>query len=314
MHLKREFKREAFASRIFKTLRNYTLPVIFGIFLWAGSAVFASAEPTTSQQQTVRISGTVTDPSGEVLIGASVVEKGTSNGAATDADGNFTMTVNPDATIEVRYIGFLPYSFKVTSGRNVYNVSMKNDSKSLEEVVVVGYGVQKKKLATGAIVQVTGDNIQKMSTTNVFTALQSQTPGVNIVQSNGQPGAGYIVNIRGLGSNGESRPLYVIDGVAAGNDGLNQMSPADIESIDILKDAASSAIYGSRAANGVVLITTKQGKSGKPRISYDAYYGQQYLAKKPDMLNAKQYIQINNERLFNENLPLYDWQNLLPGV
>jgi len=313
MQSKREFKREAFAFRIFKSLRSYILPFLCSLFPLALSANTDSAETTTTaQQQTVRISGVVTDPSGESLIGASVVEKGTSNGTATNGIGAYVLNVAPNATVEIDYLGFLPYSFKVEAGKNVYDVQMKENSKSLEEVVVVGYGVQKKKLVTGATIQVTGESIQKMSTTNPFTALQSQAPGVSIIQNNGQPGSGYIVNIRGLGTNGESRPLYVIDGVAAGNDGLNNMNPADIETIDILKDAASCAIYGSRAANGVILITTKQGKAGKPRISYDAYYGQQYMQKKPDVLNAKEYIQIQNERRFNDNLPFYDWENLLP--
>jgi len=302
MQLKKELNRKTGVFLILKSLRNCALLVIFSLLPIALSA----------QQQTVKISGNVTDPSGEVLIGASVTEKGTANGTATDADGKFTLNVQPNATLEVRYIGYLPSSLKVTSGKTAYDVQLKEDRQTLDEVVVVGYGVQKKKLVTGATVQITGESIQKMSTTNPFTAMQSQAPGVSIIQNNGQPGSGYIVNIRGLGTNGESRPLYVIDGVPAGNDGLNNMSPADIETIDILKDAASAAIYGSRAANGVVLITTKQGKTGKVRISYDGYYGQQYMQKKPDVLNAKEYIQIQNERQFNDGLPLYDWENLLP--
>ena len=309
MHLKREFKREAFASRIFKTLRNYTLPVIFGFFLLALTANTASAEPTTTQQQTVRISGKIVDSSGEPLIGASVVEKGTSNGTATDVDGNFTMTVNPDATIEVRYIGFLPYSFKVTSGRNVYNVSLKEDSKSLEEVIVVGYGVQKKKLVTGATVQVGGNDLQKQNTVSVFSAMQSQTPGVNIIQNSGQPGSGFNVNIRGMGTINKFAPLYVIDGVAGGD--INQLNPADIESMDVLKDAASAAIYGARAANGVILVTTKQGKEGKIQISYDGYLGVQNVYKMLPLLNAQQYAAVNDEISFNAGTAPNNWQNLL---
>ena len=312
MHFKKELKWKVFTFRIFKTLRNFALAAVCGFLIFAVSATNVSADATTTQQQTVKVSGIVTDPSGEALIGASVVEKGTSNGAVTDVNGAFTLSVSPNATIEVKYIGFLPYIIKVAAGKNVYDVVLEQDSKSLEEVIVVGYGVQKKKLVTGATIQVSGENIQKASSTNVFTALQSQTPGVSIVQGNGQPGEGYLVHIRGLGTNGESRPLYVVDGVAAGNDALNHMSAADIESIDILKDAASSAIYGARAANGVVLITTKQGKAGKTKISYDGYYGQQYMAKKPDVLNAKEYILVMNEVRFNENRPKIDWENLLP--
>ena len=304
MNSKREFKREVFAFQIFKSLRNYSMAAICGFALLAVSINSASAQ--------TKISGTVTDASGEALIGVSIIEKGTSSGTVTDMSGAFTLTVAPNATIEAKYIGYLPYSFKVAAGKNEYMVVLMEDSKSLDEVVVIGYGVQKKKLVTGANIQVTGDVIQKASTTNVFTALQSQAPGVSIIQNNGQPGAGYIVNIRGLGTNGESRPLYVIDGVAAGNDALNHMSAADIETIDILKDAASAAIYGARAANGVVLITTKQGKAGKPKLTYDAYYGQQYMAKKPDVLNAREYILMQNEMNFNDGRPITDWANVLP--
>ena len=310
---KREIKWEVFAFRIFKSLRNCSLLLICSAFLLAVSVNTASAETTATQQQTVKISGTVTDASGEALIGVSVIERGTSTGTVTDMDGAFTLNVAPNATIEARYVGYVTQTLRVIAGTTEYRITMKEDAKSLDEVVVVGYGVQKKKLVTGANIQVGGDNIQKLSTTNTFTALQSQSPGVSIISNNGQPGAGYIVNIRGLGTNGESRPLYVIDGVPAGNDALNNMSPADIETVDILKDAASCAIYGSRGANGVILITTKQGKSGKPKITYDAFYGQQYMYKKPDMLNAKEYIQMQNEMRFNENQTPYDWANLLPN-
>lgn len=154
---------------------------------------------------------------------------------------------------------------------------MSEDSESLDEVVVIGYGVQKKKLVTGATIQVKSDDLVKMNAVSVLGALQSQSPGVNIVQESGQPGQGFKVNIRGIGTVGDSSPLYVIDGVAGGD--INSLNPTDIESIDILKDAASSAIYGSRAANGVVLVTTKQGKAGKPTVTYDMYFGWQYMPK-----------------------------------
>jgi len=312
MQLKKVLDKEAFAFKIFKSLRTFMLLIICSVMPLALAANTGSAETTTAQQQTVKISGKVTDPSGEALAGASVVEKGTTNGTATDANGAFTLDVAPNTTIEVSYLGFLPASFKVTAGKNAYDVQMEENSKALEEVVVVGYGMQKKALVTGATVQVSGDNIQKLSTTNVFTALQSQTPGVSIMQNNGQPGAGYIVNIRGIGTNGESRPLYIVDGLPSGNDALNNMSAADIESISILKDAASAAIYGSRAANGVVLVTTKQGKPGKTKISYDGWYGWQYMYKKPDLLNAQQYMAVQDEMRFNQGSGPNDWQSLLP--
>jgi len=309
MNSKREFKREVSVSQIFKSLRNYSLLLACSVFMLALSVNTVSAET----QQTVSISGTITDSSGEPLIGVNVAVKGTSIGTITGMDGAFTLNVAPGATVDVSYIGYLTQSFRVAANGGVHNITLREDAKSLEEVVVIGYGVQKKKLMTAAAIQVSGEAIQRMSTTNAFTALQAKSPGVNITSANGQPGSGYIVNIRGLGTNGEGRPLYVVDGVVAGNDALNHMSPADIESIDILKDAASAAIYGSRAANGVILITTRQGKAGKPKISYDAYYGQQYMAKKPDVLNAKEYILINNERRFNENRPLYEWKRDLPN-
>lgn len=308
MYSEKKINQKKSRSIFFAKLCSCRLLVAFFLLIFGG-IVFAES---VTAQQTVQINGKITDVTGESLLGASVVEKGTSNGAITDMDGIFTLKVTPGATVEVNYLGYLPFSFQVSPDKKTYDVVLSEDTQSLDEVVVVGYGVQKKKLITGATIQVSGDNIQKLSTTNAFTALQSQTPGVNIVQKTGQPGDGYIINIRGLGTNGESRPLYVIDGVAAGNDALNQMSPADIESIDILKDAASAAIYGSKAANGVILITTKQGKAGKPRITYNGYYGQQYMAKRPDVLNAREYILINNERMFNENLPMYDWKNMLP--
>jgi TonB-linked SusC/RagA family outer membrane protein len=176
--------------------------------------------------------------------------------------------------------------------------------------VVVGYGVQKKKLVTGATVQVSGENLQKLNTTNALGALQSQSPGVNITQSSGQPGEGFKVVIRGLGTVGSAGPLYVIDGVAGGD--INALNPSDIESIDVLKDAASAAIYGARAANGVILVTTKQGKAGKLQLSYDGYYGAQYLAKLPPLLNAREYMSMMDEMRYNEASPLHNWAGLLP--
>lgn len=203
------------------------------------------------------IQGTVksaTDNQG--LIGATVMERGTRNGTTTDFEGKFQLTVNKGAVLEVSYIGFKTSYVDVIANKKTYDIFLSEDSESLDEVVVIGYGVQKKKLVTGATIQVKSDDLVKMNAVSVLGALQSQSPGVNIVQESGQPGQGFKVNIRGIGTVGDSSPLYVIDGVAGGD--INSLNPTDIESIDILKDAASSAIYGSRAANGVVLVTTKQ--------------------------------------------------------
>ncbi|MEZ7915141.1 MAG: TonB-dependent receptor [Macellibacteroides fermentans] len=262
-------------------------------------------------QSNTKVKGVITSGAdGLPLIGVNVVEKGTTNGTVTDFDGNFELTVSSNAVLDISYIGFLSQEVKIVAGKTTYNVVLKEDSQALEEVVVVGYGVQKKKLVTGATVQVSGDNLQKLSTTNALGALQSQSPGVNITQSSGQPGEGFKVVIRGLGTVGSSGPLYVIDGVAGGD--INALNPSDIESIDVLKDAASAAIYGARAANGVVLVTTKQGKAGKLQLSYDGYYGAQYLAKLPPLLNAREYMSMMDETRYNEASPGYDWPNLLP--
>ncbi|MDD4514131.1 TonB-dependent receptor [Massilibacteroides sp.] len=263
-------------------------------------------------QTGMKVKGVVTSGAdGLPLIGVNVVQKGTTNGTVTDFDGNYELTIPANAEIEFSYIGYLNQSIRVQSGQSTYNVILNEDSQSLEEVVVVGYGVQKKKLITGATVQVSGDNLQKLSTTSALSALQSQTPGVNITQSSGQPGEGFKVTIRGLGTVGNSGPLYVIDGVAGGD--INTLNPSDIESIDVLKDAASAAIYGARAANGVILVTTKQGKAGKTSLSYDGYLGFQYLAKTADLLNAKEYMTIVDEIRFNEGNAMYDWENQLPS-
>ena len=274
------------------------------------SNAYAAGAPQEIQQATKKITGTVVDASGPV-IGASVVEKGKSgNGVITDFDGNFSLTVSHGATLVISYIGYETQEIKV-GNQSTLSITLKEDNAQLDEVVVIGYGVQKKKLVTGATVQVKGDDIAKLNTTNALAAMQSQTPGVSIVQSSGQAGSGYKVNIRGIGTIGDSAPLYVIDGVAGGD--INSLNPSDIESVDVLKDAASAAIYGARAANGVILVTTKQGKAGKMQINYDGYVGWQYLAKKPDVLNAKDWMYAQDLIDFNDGADLNDWQSMLPA-
>ena len=273
------------------------------------SNAYAAGDVQNVQQATKKITGTVVDAMGPV-IGASILEKGTTNGTVTDFDGNFSLNVKPGATIVVSFIGFETQEIKVGDQSN-FNITLKDDNAVLEEVVVIGYGVQKKKLVTGATVQVKGDDIAKLNTTNALAAMQSQTPGVSIVQSSGQAGSGFKVNIRGIGTIGDSAPLYVIDGVAGGD--INSLNPSDIESIDVLKDAASAAIYGARAANGVILVTTKQGKAGKMQSSYDGYVGWQYLAKKPDVLNAKEFMYAQDLIAFNDGLDFKKWENMIPA-
>lgn len=260
-----------------------------------------------SVQQSKKVTGNVSDAEGPI-IGASVVEKGNAgNGTVTDLDGNFSLNVKPGATIVITYIGYQKQEIVVGNQSNL-NVTMKTDDKTLDEVVVVGYGVQKKKLVTGSTIEVKGDDIQKMNTTQVLGALQSQTPGVNIQAASGQPGDGFKISIRGAGTNGNTAPLYIIDGVAGD---INNLNPADIERIDVLKDAASCAIYGSAAANGVILVTTKQGKQGKIQVSYDANVGWANVYRMPKMLNAKQYMEVMDQVRFNSGESGYDWKSIM---
>ena len=272
----------------------------------------AAGDVQSVQQATKKITGTVVDAQGPV-IGASVVEKGTTNGTVTDFDGNFSLNVNPGATIVISFIGFETQEIKVGNQDN-FQITMKDDNAVLEEVVVVGYGTQKKKLVTGATVQVKGEDIAKLNTTNALTAMQASTPGVNITQASSQPGQGFKVNIRGMGTIGESSPLLIIDGINAGtaDNGLNGLNPNDIESIDVLKDAASAAIYGARAANGVILVTTKQGKAGKIQVQYDGFVGWSNAYKVPAMANAQQYMQIINETVFNTYGTAQNWSSVVP--
>ena len=259
------------------------------------------------QQTTKKVTGTVSDSQGPV-IGASVVEKGTTNGVVTDFDGNFTLNVKPGATLVISYIGYTTQEVAVGNQAN-FNITLQEDNAMLDEVVVVGYGVQKKKLVTGATVEVKGEDIAKLNTTQVLGALQSQSPGVTIQAVSGQPGDGFKVAIRGAGTNSDTKPIYVIDGVTGGD--INNLNPADIERIDVLKDAASAAIYGSNGANGVILITTKQGKAGKVSISYDGNIGWSNVYRMPQLLNAKQYMEIQDLVAFNSGQSTYDWKRFV---
>ncbi|MCX6239645.1 MAG: TonB-dependent receptor [Bacteroidia bacterium] len=263
-----------------------------------------------AQQKT--ISGNVTDETGAPVPGATVIVKGTTTGAVTDFDGNYSLVVPVTAKALVfSFIGMKTQEI-VLGNQTKISVKLVAEAVGLEEVVAIGYGVQKKKLNTGATIQVSGEDIQKLSTISVLSSLQSQSPGVSIVQNSGMPGQGYKVTIRGLGTIGNSNPLYVIDGIAGGD--INSLNPSDIESVDVLKDAASAAIYGARAANGVILVTTKRGKAGKMQITYDGYYGIQNPYKEPPLLNAKEYMNILNEINFNEGLAPYNWATMIPSL
>ena len=255
------------------------------------------------------VKGTVIDEAGEPVIGASVQVQGTKTGSVTDFNGNFSVQASSNATLLISYVGYVTEKVSV-QGRNNINVTLREDATTLNDVVVIGYGTQKKKLVTGATVQVKGEDIAKLNTTNALEAMQSSTPGVQITQSSSQPGKGFKVYIRGIGTTGNSAPLYVIDGVAGGS--LDDINPADIESIDVLKDAASCAIYGARAANGVILVTTKQGKAGKIEITYNGAMGWSNAYKRPQLLNAQQYMTIMDEYTFNTSGQKMDWAGYVP--
>ncbi|MCU0352515.1 MAG: TonB-dependent receptor [Cytophagales bacterium] len=266
-----------------------------------------------AQPAAVAVTGTVTDEKGETLAGVAVVEKGTTNGTATSADGKYSLSVaNENAVLVFSFIGYT--TEEVTVGnRTTVNVTMIPDIKSLTEVVVVGYGTQVKKDVTGSIASVKAADIRDIATTSADALLQGKAAGVQVVQNSGQPGAEVFVRVRGSASlRADSRPLYVIDGVPMNNtdrvllDGAGQrasaladINPNDIESMEVLKDAAATAIYGARASNGVILITTKRGKEGKARFNFDAYTGVQEVWRRMDLLNGQQFSEMYREALRN---------------
>ena len=268
-----------------------------------------NTQQASPQQNKKKVTGTIVDQNGLPIVGANIVEKGTMNGVISDMDGKFSIEVSDDAELQVSYIGYIDHTVSVVGKGNV-DVVLREDMQSLDEVVVVGYGVQKKKLVTGATVQVKGDDLQKLNTVSPLGALQSQAAGVSIVKNSGMPGESFKISVRGIGTTGNSTPLYIVDGVTTSS--IDYLSPTDIESIDVLKDAASAAIYGARAANGVVLVTTKQGKKGKASISYDGYVGIQNLYKDVEVLNAQEFAMIMNEAAVNSGMPEYDFASLVP--
>ncbi|MCB0559039.1 MAG: TonB-dependent receptor [Lewinellaceae bacterium] len=283
------------------------------------------------------LTGTVTSSEdGLGIIGANILLKGTSTGTITDFDGKYELKVpGPDAVLIFSYTGMRTEEITV-GGQSVIDLAMAPDVEILEEVVVVGYGVQKKSVVTGAIASVSAEDIGQTPVLRIEQALQGRAAGVQVTNSSGQPGDAITVRIRGAGTTGSADPLYVVDGLPVG--GIDYLNPGDIESIEVLKDAASAAIYGARAANGVVLITTKSGKEGKMQLSYDGYVGVQNPWRKLAMLNATEYALIQNEaaaaskltipfadpyalgegtnwqdQLFNENAPILNHQVAVTG-
>jgi TonB-dependent starch-binding outer membrane protein SusC len=280
--------------RVSKTIR--LLPLLLGsifLVLLASTQAFAQS----------KVSGTIINQrTSNPVAGATVVVKNKNRSTVTDEAGRFSIEAVPSDVLTVTSVGFDSQEIKVGSGD--VKVQLKEADNTMENVVVIGYGTQKKKLVTGANLQVKGDDLQKQSTTNALQALQGQASGVQITSSSGQPGDGFNIIIRGKGTIGNFWPLVIVDGVQGVD--LNSINPADIESIDVLKDAASAAIYGSQAANGVILVTTRTGRPNqKAQITLDAYYGLQNVAKKAHLLNAKEYAVIMNEQAINSGKSPY---------
>ena len=261
--------------------------------------LFKAAERTTAlaNQQKKIITGTVVDPNGEAVIGANVLVKGTTNGTITDIDGKFSLEVPEGAMLLVSYIGYGDYETKVGNQSNL-SITLKEDSKALDELVVVGYGTMKKKDLTGAVGAVKGDDLASRRTTQLSTALQGATSGVLVTRDNSAPGATASIKIRGVTTIGETSPLVIIDGVPGD---INQVNPEDVENMSILKDAASASIYGSRAAAGVIVITTKRAKENDLSLNYNFEYGWEMPTKLPQYVGAQRFLEMVNETRYNDN-------------
>jgi TonB-dependent SusC/RagA subfamily outer membrane receptor len=273
-----------------------TLMVTPGLFVPPADAKM----PGYYQQKPV--TGKVTDEKGEGIGAVSVTVMGTNRGALTNPDGSFSINATTGETLIFSIVGFKKYTVAVGAESNI-SVSLIADASALADVVVVGYGTQKRVTVTGAVAQVKGSELQKAPVFNLSNALVGRLPGITAVQSSGEPGYdGSSIRIRGTNAFGNNNPLVVIDGVPERAGGLERLNPADIETVSVLKDA-SAAIYGQRAANGVILITTKRGKSGKPTLSYDFNQGWAQATRIPKMMNVNQYGEVRNEIAVFEGVP-----------
>ena len=281
-------------------------------------SILALVVPLLTWSQTITVKGTVTENVfNEPVLGATVVETGTSNGVATDLDGHFTLTVPVKSTLTISFVG---YKTQVLQPQATMNVMLEENSELLNEMVVTGYTMQRKADLTGAVSVVSVDEIAKQNENNPIKALQGRVPGMNIM-ADGSPSGAATVRIRGIGTLNNNDPLYIIDGVPT-KAGMHELNGNDIESIQVLKDAASASIYGSRAANGVIIITTKRGKEGKVKINFDASVAIQTYAHKMDVLNAKEFGQVMWQGYVNDGLDPnqnglgyhYDWSYNQQGV
>ncbi|OLY90673.1 TonB-linked outer membrane protein, SusC/RagA family [Cnuella takakiae] len=281
-----------------KTASSQRLPKL------AMTAFFALLLSGSVWAQTVKVSGTIANQrTASGLSGATITVKGTTRTTTADDAGRFTIDAAPGEVLVVTSVGYTPREVKV-DGAGTVSVQLQEAENRMEEVVVIGYGTQKRRLVTGSNLSVRGEDIQRQSTTSALQALQGQAPGVQITAASGQPGSGTNVVIRGKGTIGNASPLYIVDGVYT-ND-ISYLNPADIQSIDVLKDAASAAIYGSQAANGVILVTTRTGRANqKAQVTLDAFYGVQNPPRKAQLLNAREYATIQNEAAVNSGKAPY---------
>lgn len=270
-------------------------------------AMIASVFGLNAAVQTITVTGNVMDPKeNEPLIGASVTQKGTSNGVVTDVEGNFTINVPSDAVLMVTYVGYTAQEIKV-NGRTNINIEMLTNAELLDDFVVIGYGVQRKSDVTGSISSVSGKELNNVPVSSALQALQGKASGVNIIQNSGAPGGATTIKIRGTGTINDADPLYVVDGFIV--DDITHINPNDIANMEIFKDAASSSVYGARAANGVVVITTKSGEKGKVSVTFDGYVGFSNPWKKIDVMGTEDYAlmsdYINGSQIYSALGQLY---------
>lgn len=269
-------------------MRNLKKVILGTMLTMVCSAAFA---------QDVKVKGVVKQPDGETIIGATVTEKGTTNATVTDLDGNFSLQVKEGAKLVISYIGFNTIT---TAAKPQMDVTLSEDTKLIEEVVVTGYTTQRKADLTGSVSVVSVTDLQKQNENNPMKALQGRVPGMNI-SADGSPSGAATVRIRGIGTLNNNDPLYIIDGVPT-KAGMHELNGNDIESIQVLKDAASASIYGSRAANGVIIITTKKGKDGKLKVDLDASVAASMYSHKMDVLNAKEFGQVMWQGYVNDGM------------
>ena len=265
--------------------------------------ILAVMVSTMAFAQKENFSGTIVDSTGEPIIGATVKVKGTTLGTVSDFDGRFQVAAPAGSTLVITYVGYQAKELKAAADMTI---TLIEDAKALSEVVVIGYGVQKKSVVTASIAKVSSEDLEGKTHLRAEDALKGLAAGVTVTSSSGQPGSKSMIRIRGIGTINDSNPLYIIDGLATDQNGMELVNPYDIESVEVLKDAASGAIYGARAANGVILVTTKKGKQGKAQINYNFSYGWQSKWRKRDVVGATDYAILQNEKYINGGMaPLY---------